>query len=392
MANTDKRLTDTRVAAIKAPAEGRDEYPDWRVAGLRLRVGTSGRKVWIVRARAGASVINQKLGVYPYMTLAAARDAAGRVLEQLDQNGGSYLKRTFGHTAEAWIAEHAKLNNSAWENQHRLLQRHVYPAWKDRRLADIDRDDVEGLIAGIEGDVLPNRVHTTIKTIFRWAVTEKRWLKASPSEGVKRSKVEVARDRWLTMNEVKAVWEDAALLGYPFGPWVRMLLLTGQRRTEVASMRWQDINLDEKTWLIRAEDAKNRRAHIVPLSTHAIDILEMVPQMGPYVFTTDGETHIKGYAKAKTMLDSFIAAKGGQVEPWVFHDLRRSAATHMVRLGVLMEVVGRVLNHAPTGITAKVYGLHQYLPEKRSALDKWAAEVIRAVTGRGSENVVALHA
>jgi integrase len=391
MTQNDKRLTDTRVAAIKAPAEGRDEYPDWKVTGLRLRVGISGRKVWIVRARAGASVINKKLGVYPHMGLADAREAAGLILEQLDQNGGSFLKRTFGHTAEAWVDEHAKRHNTAWENQHRLLQRHVYPEWKDKKLADINRDDVEELIAGIEGDVLPNRVHTTVKTIFRWAVSEKRWLNNSPAEGVKKSKVEVARDRWLTMDEVRAVWDRASLLGYPFGPWVRMLLLTGQRRTEVASMRWQDIDLEEKTWLIRAEDAKNRRAHIVPLSAPAIEILEMVPQMGPYVFSTDGKSHVQGYAKAKALLDTYITAKGGGVDPWVFHDLRRSAATHMVRLGVLMEVVGRVLNHSPTGITAKVYGLHQYLPEKRGALDRWAAEVMRAVTGVGDDNVVALH-
>jgi integrase len=112
--------------------------------------------------------------------------------------------------------------------------------------------------------------------------------------------------------------------------------------------------------------------------------------LGEFVFTYDGETHVSGYAKAKSRLDSFIAAGDATVSPWRLHDLRRSAATHMVRLGVTEDVVGRVLNHAPKGVTAKVYALHTYAPEKRSALDRWAAELMRAVEGRVEEKVVPL--
>jgi integrase len=121
-------------------------------------------------------------------------------------------------------------------------------------------------------------------------------------------------------------------------------------------------------------------------------MLQTLPRLGEYVFTHDGETHVSGFAKAKARVDGFLAAAGAKLEPWTLHDLRRTAATHMVRLGVSEEVVGRVLNHAPKGVTAKVYALHTYAPEKRSALDRWAAELMRAVEGKPMRKVVSLRA
>src|SRR5690606_834039 len=100
--------------------------------------------------------------------------------------------------------------------------------------------------------------------------------------------------------------------------------------------------------------------------------------------------HVMNWAKSKARLDQYIAAAGEPLAPWTFHDLRRSAATHMVRLGVPETTVGRVLNHAPQGVTAKVYALHSYAPEKRVALDKWAAELERAVNGTTAGKVVKL--
>ena len=158
-------------------------------------------------------------------------------------------------------------------------------------------------------------------------------------------------------------------------------------------MRWSDIDLAAETWLLKAADTKAGRAHLVPLSTPMVEMLKALPRVGDgdHVFSTDGETHISGFAKLKSRLDRFISADGsGSIEQWRLHDLRRTAATHMVRLGVLEEVVSKVLNHASTGVTAKVYALHRYEPEKRSALDRWAAELMRAVEDRGLSNVVAL--
>lgn len=386
-------LTDAKVAAIKPPATGRDEHKDsgpGYVQGLRLRVGASGKKTWILRARAGSKVINKKLGSYPALRLAAARKAAVKGLEAIARDGSTdAIDRTFGAVAGAWIEKVAKPKNDSWRLQERRLEMHVLPAWRNRKIADIRRADVRELVEGIEGAVLPNRVLTVIKTIFRFALSRD-WIDASPVEGIAKPKVEAERDRVLSMEEIARVWSAAGLAGYPFGHFARMLALTAQRRTEVAGMRWSDVDVDAGTWTLSAKDTKSDRGHLVPLSAPALDILRAVPRLGEYVFTTDGETHISGYAKGKARLDAFLAAAGDPPAPWTLHDLRRTAATHMVRLGVLEEVVGRILNHAPKGVTAKVYALHSYAPEKRSALDRWAAGVIRAVEGKPVGKIVKL--
>jgi integrase len=383
-------LTDAKVGAIKPPAAGQVEHRDTKVIGLRLRVGSGGKKTWTVRARIGAKVINKKLGSYPAMKLAAARMAAEKLLQALARDGSAdALDRTFGAVAAVWIEKVAKPKNASWKLQQRRLEMHVLPAWQERRIAELRRADVRELLEGVEGEVLPNRVLTLVKTIFRYALSRD-WIDASPIEGIERPKAEAERERVLSMEEAAAIWNAAGLLGFPFGQYLQTLALTAQRRTEVAAMRWSDVDPDAATWIIPAKETKSERAHLVPLSAPVVEILRHLPRLGEFVFTHDGETHISGYAKAKARLDGFIAAAGAKVASWTLHDLRRTAATHMVRLGVSEEVVGRVLNHAPKGVTAKVYALHTYAPEKRSALDRWAAELMREVAGKPARNVVAL--
>lgn len=381
-------LTDAKAAAIKPPAAGQEEHRDIKVTGLRLRVGAGGKKSWIVRARAGDKVINRKLGTYPSMGLSAARTAAEKLLEVLARDGSTEaIDRTFGAVSKLWIDRIAKPKNDTWRLQERRLEMHVLPHWRDKKIASIRRADVRDLLDGIVGDVLPNRVLTLVKTIFRYALSRD-WIDASPIEGIAKPKEESERDRWLKMDELMAVWKAASLIGFPFGHYLKTLALTAQRRTEVASMRWEDVDLNDATWIIPAKETKSDREHLVPLSAPVAQMLEELPRLGPYVFTHDGETPVSGFAKAKTRLDGFIAAAGFEIKPWTFHDLRRTAATHMGRLGVVEDVIGRVLNHAPKGVTAKTYALHSYAPEKRSALDRWAAEVTRAVEGKSTGKVV----
>lgn len=383
-------LTDTKIAALKPPASGQQEHPDHKITGLRLRVGAGGKKTWTLRRRVGAKVINKKLGNYPGMGLAAARTAAERVLEALERDGTTEAAdRTFGAVATLWLKKVAEPKNSSWKLQERQLQMHVLPHWRDRKIAEIKRADVRALLDGLEGIVLPNRVLAVVRTVFRFALSRD-WIEASPVEGIAKPNAETERDRVLDMAELKRIWDAAALLGYPMMQYLRILALTAQRRTEVASMRWADVDLEAATWALSSDDTKASRAHLVPLSAPAVAMLEDIPRLGEYVFTTDGRTHVADFAKSKSRLDQFIAAKGGPIVPWRLHDLRRSAATHMVRLGVSTEIVGRVLNHAPQGVTAKVYALHSFAPEKRVALDKWAAELLRAVAGKAAAKVVKL--
>jgi integrase len=184
------------------------------------------------------------------------------------------------------------------------------------------------------------------------------------------------------MVEVKRVWEAAELLGYPFGPFVRALLLTGQRRTEVASMQWSDVDLSEKTWILRAADTKGERMHLVPLSPPMVALLRSLPGLGKHVFTSDGETYISGFTKIKSRLDSFIAASGDPVPHWTLHDLRRTVSSHMARLDISSDVRGRVLNHAVQGVTDRHYTPYDFHSQKRSALARWSAEVLKALEGK----------
>jgi integrase len=267
---------------------------------------------------------------------------------------------------------------------------HVLPKWRDKKLSQIRRADVRELIEAIEGDVLPNRVLTTLKTVFRFALSRD-WIEASPAEGIEKPKADTARDRFLNEEEIARVWRATELLGHPVRQYVQTLLLTAQRRTEVASMRWDAVDLEAGTWTLQASETKNKRAHLVPLSRPVIERLKAMPRFGEYVFSTDGKTHVSGYAKVKQRLDEYIAVDGGEpMKAWRFHDFRRTASTHMVRLGVLEEVVAKVLNHSPQGVTAKVYALHRYESEKRSALDRWATEVMRLVAGKDERKVVEL--
>ena len=205
---------------------------------------------------------------------------------------------------------------------------------------------------------------------------------------------EAPRDRDLSDSEIKAIWPAFGAAGYPFGPMMEILLLTGQRRTEVATMRWVDLDLEAAVWNLPAASTKALRSHSVPLPNTAVEILGALPRFkGPYVFsTTGGQRPVSGYSKAKLRieleLNKTLTKTGGEpLTNWQIHDLRRTAASGMAKLGVPIDHIGRVLNHAPRGITATVYDKHSYMPEKRRALDLWCAHLASLIR-HAPDNVV----
>jgi integrase len=234
--------------------------------------------------------------------------------------------------SDHWVENVAKVKNKSWHNQQRRLEIYVLPKWRDTDLASIRRADVRDLVDGIDGIVAPGRVLAIVRTLFRYAMARD-WVESSPAEAIPNPSNDVPRDRFLNMDEVKRVYSAADLLGYPFTGFIKLMMLTGQRRTEVAAMRWADVDLNAGTWLLSSADTKSARAHLVPLSPQAVALLKSSPHFGPFVWSSDGETHIKGYSKAKSKLDMLLANSGTEMKPWRLHDLRRTAATHMVRLG-----------------------------------------------------------
>ncbi len=205
------------------------------------------------------------------------------------------------------------------------------------------------------------------------------------------------RARALSDGEIRTVWQAAGGLAYPFGAFFRMAPATAQRRSEVPGMRWADIDETEKTWTLPAELTNADRAHVVPLSPLALAILADCPRCSSHVFTTGrrrgsgagaGDEPISRFSKAKAMLDAKVAEIAATVEaervaPWRLHDLRRAAATIMGRLRVSRFALGRLLNHTDGSVTG-IYDRHEYLDEKRQALEAWSRFLENLISSPGA--------
>ncbi len=385
------RLTTVGVERLKPPAKGRADYADAVLPGLHLRVTEKCHKSWSVVYRINGKQRRMTLGSYPRLDLIDARAAAREALQAVDRGVDPIQLRraaepaalsTFGAVARSFIERYAKPQLTSWAETQSVLERYVLPQWGGRPIADIAKRDVILLLDQVaDGGGSANRVLGAARRVFNWAC-ERDMLDASPTTYIKRPVKAVARDRVLTDDEVVAVWAACEELSYPMGAFVKLLLVTAQRRTEVATMQWSNVDLDAAVWTLPAERAKSGRAHQVPLSPLALDILNSVPQFdGPYIFTTTGgERSVSGYSRAKRRLDALAP-----VADWRLHDLRRTAASGMAKLGTPVNVLSKVLNHvsagAHGGVTA-IYNRYAYEDEKRQALDAWAGFLERLTNVR----------
>ena len=251
-------------------------------------------------------------------------------------------------------------------------------------------------LAGADED----RTLARLRALFNWAV-EKDRLASSPIVGMKPPTKERARDRTLSKDELRWFWLACEAIGWPFGPLAKLLLLTAQRRDEVAGIEWPEINLEQKIWIIPRHRAKNDRAHAVHLSEAAIEVLRSIPHVGSGpLFTTNGRP-VSGFSHGKNRLDAAMLAarrdelgeKADAIPHWILHDLRRTAATGMAQLSIAPHVVDKVLNHVSGTIrgVAAVYNRFEYLEERRAALEAWGRYIGNLVTPAPA-NVVELRA
>jgi integrase len=272
---------------------------------------------------------------------------------------------------------------------------YVLPDWADVPISEITRPDVIELLDRVEdnhGIYMANRTLAGVRKLFNWAADERGMIDAVPIGRKMTRGKEKKRSRILSDNELRVLWQacDALVYQYPWGVFCKLLVLTGQRREEVAGIRWDRIteapaDSARTIWRLDPEDTKNQRPHIVPLSDMALEALAAVPRVhDTLVFTTTGRTPVSGFSRAKKMLDEV----SGITEPWRFHDLRRTLATNLRALGFSREVVGAILNHKPTGVTAEHYDLYDMLPEKTRALEAWANKLRSILSDEPSENVV----
>jgi len=417
-------LTDRSLQALRSTGGQRSIVWDALLPGFAVRVSGKGkRSFYAVRRRAGQAQPSWVLlGAYPVITLAEARMTAREALLALQEGHDPAtlaaarrrareeaerrrVASTFGTVAEDFIRRHAMQQRSG-KYSAGYIRRELIPAWGARPIGEITRRDVIELVEAIldRGSVQPapgsrretggpfaaRHTLSAARKLFNWAVGRD-LIAVSPCDRIKAAELHgapVARDRVLNDEEIRAVWHAAEAMDYPYKQLVQLLLLTGQRRDEIAAASWGEVDLDKGLLTIGAERMKAKAGHIAPLTPKAIEILEALPRWtaGDFIFSgSAGAKPFSGFSKAKKRLDRAI----GDIAPYKLHDLRRSVRTRLAELGVTPFVGELVIGHAQKGVHA-IYDLHRYTAEKRDALERWERWLLDIVAGPEPDNVVAL--
>ena len=375
-----KALSAKAIEAFK-PQLKRYEIHDLLCPGFSLRVFPTGRKVFTVKYRYGLRQRRLPIGVHPRISLAEARNKALEALRMVDEGiDPAARRRQLSMNVESicadFVRQYARPRNRSYAQTERILQREFVSVFGQRDIREINRHDIIELMDGaVErgASYQANRIHSNLRKLFNWCM-ERGIIDASPVAGTKPPTREQPRDRVLADDEIHALLRVCAKEPYPFGQFVPLLLATAQRRGEVSQMKWSQVDLVAKQWVIPAELSKNGKAHVVPLNDFALRLLSEIPRFAggenDWVFTTTRRSPISGFSKALRHIHEQSETSG-----WRFHDLRRTATTGMARHGVLPHVVEKILNHTSgivSGIAA-VYNLFQYQVERQEALDKWGS-------------------
>jgi integrase len=370
------------------PAARQYDVWDSSLPGFGLRVSVNGRKTWTVRYRIGRRLRRMTLGHFPPLTLADARKDARTALRSAEKGidpAEAKIERrdadTFGELAAEYVERHAKRRKKSWKADDRMLRTEVLPHWRHRLARDISRRDVRTLVENIAergAPILANRVVSLLSRVFKFALDEE-LIEASPAVRVSRPGQERSRDRVLTDDEIRQFWTAVAELPSEMAAFWKLRFLSAQRGGECVAMRWSDVDLEAGWWIIPATVAKNKREHRVPLSESALTILkdlraavdERLQQPRADGQPRKEPVYVLAGARGKRQQADAAATFG--VADFRGHDLRRTAATNMRKVGVPRDHVSKVLNHVEGGPAAtRVYDRYDGDREKKIALDTWA--------------------
>jgi integrase len=437
-----KALTVKRIEAVH-PASSRKEIPDGLLVGLYLIVQSSGARSFAIRFRHAGRPRKLTLGAYPAISLEAARDLGSKALRVAAEGRDPATEKQaakreakrhaaeeirgkrdlFEVVAREFIHRHAMKNTreASWRETARILgfkpdpdnagqllvveprkgkPPTVLQLWSGRKVQEITKRDVITLLDTVRdrAPVMANRNLAAVRKLFNWCLVRD-VIHASPCTLVEPPAPERSRDRILSDDELRLVWNAASGDAWPFGPLVKLLILTGQRLNEVGGMRWDELDLANKIWTLPAERVKNGNRHEVPMSDDAIAVLSALPRIKTskgFVFALRRDAAVSGFSRAKDRIDAAVEASlidgAKPPEHWTFHDLRRTMASGMARIGIQLPVIEKVLNHTSgsfRGIVG-VYQRHSFAEEKRSALDAWANFVQSVVSGEKPTNVISL--
>ncbi|MEM9257940.1 MAG: integrase arm-type DNA-binding domain-containing protein [Pseudomonadota bacterium] len=393
------KLTKAAVSKLRIP-EGRSELLvfDDDMAGFGLRLRAGGSATWLIQYRIGKQQRRMTIGKYPAMAPEPARTAAAELLAKVrlgeDPQGAKLEARhavpvkrlTVGDICDMYLDAAMKRQKSSTFKETR---RHLSRDWTPLRTTPVIKAELEHVAAELRhiatrtGPVNANRARANLSACFSWAMGEG-LAPRNPVIGTNKIAEEKPRDRVLGPEEIRAIWQATEAAG-DFNVILRLLLLTGQRREEVASMAWSELNLDKAEWFLPRERTKNGRPHFVPLSSTAKRIITALPRRArrDLVFG-QGCGGFSGWSQCKRRLDDRLS-----LPPWRLHDLRRTFVTGLYELNVQPHVVEAMVNHI-SGHRAGVSGVYnkaEYLPEKRQATAIWA-EHIASIIADEPNNVI----
>jgi integrase len=419
------KLTDAFLRTFRPAPGAKDRLIfDTECRGLGVRATAGGSRVFIVQWTDAATGRKQRepLGAWGAITLTQARAAARARLGRVAQGINPATERTKAkaedqreRAAAAVAREEARFTLdtliSQWAKLHLAGKRVRYATEAERALrvafashlarpaSALTHAAVTAVLDKLAGDgkaPIAGRTLAYGRACYGWAMKRRR-LVVNPFAGLPVIQgANPSRDRVLTDAEVGAIWRASGGMGLPFGPLVRLLLLTAQRREEVAALRWSELSADLSTWALPAARAKNGRAHVVHVAEPARAILASVPRIAgqDLVFSVTGTTPPSGFSKAKLALDAAIAKEfGADVAGWRFHDFRRTAVTWLAGAGFPPHVADRLLNHVGGSIqgVASVYQRNEFLAERKAALTVWGAHVPQCGAGAvAADNVAVL--
>ena len=398
-----KALTDLEIKKLRPPADGRLEIPDGKFPGLSVRVTRHGVKTFALRTRVNGRLIRFTLGRYPDIKLSEARAKAHAAVSEAKAGKQPAIGRPkvvsgheFDKVVDEYLRQHGRrfMKERTLAEADRVLKSEFVQLWRARDIRKITKQHVVSVINGIvarpqrdakqqiirdESPSAANHAFGHIRAFFNWCVGQGK-IDMSPCVGLRSPAPKKKRDRVLSDDELAAVWHAASQMGHPYGNIVQLLLVTVQRRSEVAGLRWDMIDWSEKVWRVPAEENKSGRAFLVPLTDVAIEILKTVPRVDDRLLfpaqRSDGKV-FADWSKSKKRIDKLCGVTG-----WTIHDLRRTGSTNLAKLGVAPHIKERVLNHltGELGGVAAVYDVYSYLPEKRAALNCWD-EQLRSIVG-----------
>lgn len=422
-------LTAITIRKLKPPTSRttRRERYDGLVPGLGIRVTYDGFKSWIFLYTSPTKRKRRRYTIGPVLNApneiedmrAKASELRKKVRAGIDPADEEQARRaqTIGKTGVdiAAVFEHYGKRHLADKRTgtviRQIINRELVSHWKSRPIAAITSKDIrERIDALIDADApqAGRRLLAILRHFFSWAVRQETYgLERSPCEQIRAKDMlgeKPIRTRILTDLELRALWHASGNMGYPFAPLLRLLVLTGLRRNEVAQAPWSEFDLDKALWLIPPERMKAEAAHTVPLTAEMLAIIASLPRTGKFLFASGrrGDKPVSGFSNMKERLDSLmqaelnrIAGERGEVEleAWAVHDIRRTMRTHLSALPVTDLVRELVIGHTKPGLH-KIYDQWAYLAEKRHALELWQKRLQGIVDPPppSADNVVALRA